>query len=86
MKSEKNEKKIKLNAAYRLLSAETSPQEEALKRRLETQKEKPKEEQTFSDKRAMIDTKEQLERVKEQTKRQKEAQKPAAERKPATAE
>ena len=68
--------KIKLNAAARLLAAEASdgkenPQEESLKRTLETQKSKPADERSFSDKRSILDTQEQLNRVKEQKKRQK---------------
>jgi hypothetical protein len=67
---------VKLNAARRLLAAEEqekaeNPQEESLKRRLETQKEKPSEEQSFGDKRAILDTQEQLQRVKEQKKPEK---------------
>ena len=71
--------KIKLNAASRLLAEEKkNPQEEALKRRLDIQKEK--EEPSFSDKKAVLDTQEQLERTKEQDKRTKEMNKPAGER------
>ena len=71
--------KIKLNAAARLLAEEQKNlQEEALKRRLDIQKEK--EEPNFSDKKAMLDTQEQLERTKEQDKRTKEMNKPAGER------
>jgi hypothetical protein len=70
--------KIKLNAAARLLAAEgeatkKDPAEESMKRRLEIQKEKPTEEQSFGDKKAILDTQEQLER----TKKQKEGAKPA---------
>jgi hypothetical protein len=70
--------KIKLNAAARLLAAEgeatkKDPAEESMKRRLEIQKEKPTEDQSFGDKKAILDTQEQLER----TKKQKEGTKPA---------
>jgi hypothetical protein len=70
--------KIKLNAAARLLAAEgeatkKDPAEESMKRRLEIQKEKPTEDQSFGDKKAILDTQEQLER----TKKQKEGAKPA---------
>jgi hypothetical protein len=59
---------MKLQAAHRLL-AEENPQEESLKRRLETQKEK--EDPTSIDKKAIIDTEDQLKRTKEQSKRSK---------------
>jgi hypothetical protein len=74
------EMKIKLNAAARLLAAEgeaqKDPAEESLKRRLEIQKEKPTEDQSFGDKKSILDTQEQLERTKEQVKRKKEGGKP----------
>jgi len=74
--------KIRLNAAARLLAEETKdPAEESLKRRLDIQKEK--EDPSFGDKKAILDTQEQLERTKEQVKRKKEGEKPASERKPA---
>lgn len=69
--------KIELNAASRLLAEEKkkNPQEEALKRRLDIQK--GKEDQSFGEKKAILDTQEHLERTKERSKKTKELNKPA---------
>ena len=64
--------KIKLNAARRLLAAEQDPQSETLKRQLEVQKDKPAGERTLDDKRAMLNTQDQLDRKKESVKQQKD--------------
>jgi hypothetical protein len=60
--------KIRLNAAARLLAAEgEDPHLEVLDRKLKTQQNKPADRQTTRDKKAILDTKEQIDRRKAMT-------------------